>query len=124
MRVLILVVMICLITSICSATTTTKVGFAAISSSSSKTCNVMGMKKWPLNTTVPQVFTPDTDLSRSYLLGTKGYANYSTIKGTAFVVKFTCNVTGTDTTAPVKLYLNGVQTYFLTLDQGEIGINP
>jgi hypothetical protein len=61
-------------------TATTKFGFRAYSSPTSKTCNVVGMQKTILqvNGQSVQVFTPVIDYSRTLLLGTKGYKTYST----------------------------------------------
>jgi len=101
------------------ADTPTKYGFRAISSASSVTCAVFGSKNvlnkdangYPIQSTAP-----DTTYSRMYLLGTKGFANHSTANQASF--RFTCMVTGTSTTAPVKVFMNGVETYYLTLDTG------
>lgn len=101
-----------------------KLGFRAYSSASSKTCMVFGMgdrlRSDGYYKAAIQGFSPDTTYSRSYLLGTKGFGNYSTTGYTGNInltaVKFTCTVTGTDTAAPVKVYLNSVETYYLTTD--------
>jgi|SRR6185369_4833330 len=107
------------------ATTTAKVGFKAYSSNSSVTCTVFGMKKFTSISMPAQVFTPDADLSRNLVLGTKGFKNYSTpTKLGRIAIRFTCTNGVTPDLVPVKLFLNDVQTYFLILDQGVFGINP
>lgn len=95
----------------------TKYGFRAISSASQVRCGVFGGKSIlnkDSNGNVIQGHAPDTEYSRSYLLGTKGFANHSTA-GQASVA-FTCVVDGTSTTAPVKVFMNGIETYYLTTD--------
>jgi hypothetical protein len=112
------------------ATPLDSIGFRAYSSADSKTCSVFGMGdkiKNPSNNfsgDALQGFSPDPDKSRSFLLGTKGYGNYSGIyNGVPLsAMKFTCVITGTSTPASVKMYLNHTEAYFLTLDSDIIVI--
>jgi hypothetical protein len=109
----------------------TKLGFKAYSTQAGTTCTVFGSDiNMGLDTRngYTQAFKPDPGLSRSLNLGTKGFANYSTQYSAANSKKyqpmqiwFTCTATGASTAAPVKVYLNGVQTYFLTLSSGTFG---
>lgn len=105
-----------------------QLGFRAYSSASSIDCGVMGMgpllkSDANINSKI-QGFSPDTAYSRTYVLGTKGFGHYSTVYGskTLAAAKFTCRVTGTNTAVPVKLFLNGSETNFLTMDNGLIVI--
>lgn len=93
-----------------------KIGFKAYSTNSSITCGVFGMQ--PSLSGGFQGFAPFSSHSRTLNLGTKGYANYTTVgKG---AIKFTCRATGTNTLIPVKVqirgFLNGIERHFLTLD--------
>lgn len=105
------------------ATTTTKIGFRAYSTQTPVTCNIFATDKLAnvSGTQVP-IFAPKSDFSRSYSLGTKGMANYSTLKVRA--VKYSCVNTGTSTLVNVKVFLNGIETYFLTASSDTFGIAP
>lgn len=122
MKRLCLLISVLLLAAPLHAASTTKVGFLAYSTASSKSCGVKGMKRLvftAVNGVQPyQGFAPDSDFDRTVTLGTKGFGNYSTTLGGKKVgaIKFTCRVTGSSTLEPVKVYLNGVQTHFLTLD--------
>jgi len=124
MKTVILAVLLIFSVSMANATDLTKVGFRAFSSATSKTCTVFGMsdalKKDGYLKTPIQGFSPDSAYSRSYVLGTKGFGNYSTTGYTNNItlsaMKFTCVQTGTATLEPVKIYLNGVETFYLTLE--------
>lgn len=94
-----------------------KYGFRAISSASQVKCGVFGQTALKRNTTdvtAVQGFGADPEHSRIYTLGTKGFANRSTAGLAA--ISFTCVVSGTATAAPVKVFMDGVETYFLTTD--------
>lgn len=96
-----------------------KYGFRAISSASNVTCGVFGGKALlnrDANKNVIQGHAPDTNHRRMLSLGTKGYANYSTAGQSSFA--FTCVATGTGTAVPVKVFMDDVETYFLTVDSG------
>jgi len=94
-----------------------KYGFRAYSTATPVTCTVFGGKAlltkdrngYPI-----QGHAPDTSYSRSYSLGTKGFANHSTAGQMSFT--FTCVNTGTSTEIPVKVFMDGIETYFLTMD--------
>lgn len=95
----------------------TKYGFRAISSSSQVKCGVFGQTAIKRNTTDItgiQGFGADPENSRIYTLGTKGFANRSTAG--LMAISFTCVVSGTATPAPVKVFMDGIETYFLTTD--------
>ena len=102
-----------------------KIGFRAYSSATQVQCTVFG-SAYTLprdnNGTTVQGFAPSPAFSRSYTLGTKGFSSYSTNLGQRGV-QFTCTTVGASTAQPVKLFLNGVETYFLTLSSGTIWIN-
>jgi len=94
-----------------------KYGFRAISSASVVKCGVFGqtaLKRNVTDITAIQGFGADPEHSRIYTLGTKGFANRSTAGLAA--MSFTCVVSGTATTAPVNVFMDGVETYFLTTD--------
>jgi len=114
-----LILAILLIASNAFAAPPAKYGFRAISSASSVTCGIFGQTALKRNTTdsiLVQGFGADTDKSRIYTLGTKGFANRSTAGLAA--IAFTCVTTGTGTAAPVKVFMDGVETYYLTVDSG------
>lgn len=117
MKKLLVIILTLALVSPALAVPTVKVGFRAYSSAASKTCAVFGMEKSLATNTdgIPvQGFTPDPTFSRTLTLGTKGFANYSTTKVRA--IKFSCRQTSTNTTEAVKVFLNGVETHFLTVD--------
>lgn len=94
-----------------------KYGFRAISSASIVKCGVFGSRQLlgkDANGYPIQGHAPDTTYSRIYTLGTKGFANHSTAGQASF--RFTCTVSGAGTAAPVKVFMNGVETYYLTTD--------
>lgn len=100
------------------AASPTSFGFRAFSSASQVRCTVFGQSLWlhtDSNSKEIQAFAPNTLKSRSYLLGTKGFANHSTLNQVA--ISFTCTVDGTPTAAPVKVFMNGIETYYLTTDK-------
>jgi len=90
-----------------------KLGFRKYSTATPATCTVWGMgKQLPiLDGTRVQGFSPNPNLSRAYNLGTKGMANYSTQSVGA--VKYSC-ATAAGVAVDVKVFMNGVETYFLT----------
>ena len=94
-------------------------GFKAYSSADAKECAIYGMTQ-NLYSNFDR-FAPRSDFSRTLSLGTKGYANYSTVGRGA--IRFTCRVVGTATAAAVKVqvggFLNGAETHFLTLSSEE-----
>lgn len=94
-----------------------KYGFRAISSATIVKCGVFGSRQLlgkDSNGHPIQGHAPDTTYSRMYTLGTKGFANHSTFGQVSF--KFTCTASGTSTTVPVKVFMDGVETYYLTTD--------
>ena len=101
----------------------TKIGFRAYSSASQVECGVFGgfgLMPKDANGNVIQNFMPDDTYSRTLSLGTKGFANYSTPgRGN---VAWTCRVKDTSSPVAVKVFLNGVETHFLTLDTGSFAI--
>ena len=130
MKRIILAALLLVVPALCFATDLVKIGFRAYSSAAATPteCGVFGMGdhmrvdavgKIPI-----QAFVPDPDYSRTLSLGTKGYANYSTVYAgrRLTAIQFTCRTVGTSVPVPVKVYLNGVETYFLTLDKGEYPI--
>lgn len=119
MKKLIILTILTILAIACTANADTpaKYGFRAISSASSVTCGVFGSRQLlgkDSNGYPAQGHAPDTTYRRMYVLGTKGFANHSTNGQLSF--KFTCTVTGTSTAAPVKVFMDGVETYFLTTD--------
>lgn len=111
--------MILLFASTAMAAPPAKYGFRAYSSADIVKCGVFGqtsLKRNITDVTAVQGFGADPEHSRIYTLGTKGFANRSTAGLTA--ISFTCTISGTSTTAPVKVFMDGVETYFLTLDNG------
>ncbi len=118
MKTIVAIFLICLFASVALADNPTRFGFKAYSTSTSKTCSIFGMKH-NLSGNF-QGFAPLASLSRSYVLGTKGYANYSTLNTGA--IRFQCVDTGTANIDAVKVqvggFLNGVESVFLTLDNG------
>lgn len=96
-----------------------KYRFTAISSASNITCGIFGQTNLKRNTTestLIQGFGADTVHSRILSLGTKGFGTYSTTGKSAFA--FTCVATGTTTAVPVKMSMDDVETYYLTVDSG------
>lgn len=125
MKKLILIALAVLIALPAYAASTTKVGFRAYSSATSKTCAVFGMERLltkDLNQNTIQGFAPDAAYSRTITLGTKGFGNYST--NSVRAIKFNCRQTSTNTTEAVKVFLNGTETHFLTLDSDILIIKP
>lgn len=115
MKTLICITLLC-ITTLAFANNPTKIGFRAYSSQTGTTCTVFGMGGELArddNQIIMQGFAPQPAYSRTFALGTKGMSNYSTnrVRG----VKFTCVTTGTSTASPTKVFMSGVETYFLTL---------
>jgi hypothetical protein len=117
-RLILAILLVAITASTALADRPDKIGFRAYSSASSITCGVFGGKAVLTKDTNGhpiQGHAPNTTYARTYLLGTKGFVNHSTA-GQASVA-FTCTVTGSTTTAPVKVFMNGVETYFLTTDK-------
>jgi hypothetical protein len=106
------------------ATSTDTFSFRGYSSATGTNCTVWGMKKIPGAALGGiQVFTPDPALSRTLALGTKGFANYSA--SMAVEVYYSCTVGTTSVNAPVKIFLNEVETNVLTTQGiGFLGVNP
>ena len=132
--VIITALMVVLSAAFAYAGSMTKLGFRAYSSANQVECGVFGMSK-KLKTdavggqaSIIQGFSPDDLYSRTLSLGTKGFANYSTStlagKMNLTAVAWTCRIVATASNLylhdiiPVKVYLNGVETYFLTLGSG------
>jgi hypothetical protein len=130
---IIAVLMVTLSAAFAYAGQMTKLGFRAYSSASQIECGVFGMNQ-KLKTDavggasgVIQGFSPDDKYSRNLSLGTKGFVNYSTLYGKTNLtaIAFTCRIVATSANSyahditPVKVYLNGVETYFLTLGTGQ-----
>lgn len=117
MKTIVAIFLVMMIASYSNAADPRRIGFKAYSSGSAKTCAVFGMKH-SLSGGF-QGFAPYSSYSRTLSLGTKGYANYSTLNTGA--IKFTCRIGTTNVTEPVKVqiggFLNGVETHFLTLDR-------
>lgn len=128
MKAFILTVVLLLVTAGILAAATSdpeKIGFRAYSSATSVTCQVFGQPRYlarDSNNQVIQEFAPTSAYSRTYLLGTKGFGNYSTI--VIKQLRFTCTTTGASTAARVKVFLSGVESYFLTLSEGTFAILP
>jgi len=122
-RILIAIALLAVSATQVFAVTTTKLGFGAYSTQTPVTCTVFGTDKLAnvSGTQVP-IFAPKSDFSRTYSLGTKGMANYSTLA--VKVAKFVCVNTGTSTPVNVKVFLNGIETYFLTTSSDTFGIAP
>lgn len=101
----------------------TSLGFRAYTSATSVDCGIFGTNQImpkDYNGVVIQNVSPDPSLSRTAVLGTKGFYNYSTLNVTN--VTFTCRKTGTSEPISVKVFMNAVETHFLTLDSGTITI--
>jgi len=128
MKTIITVLLLGFSVSFAAATDIYKIGFRAYSSPAIKECGAFGMaaglkKDGGIDKTPIQGFSPDPTYSRTFNIGTKGFANYSTVypgnvKLTA--MQFTCRLIGTDSTQSVKVFLNDIETHFLTLSVGEI----
>lgn len=105
------------------ATSTSKFSFRAYTSATPVDCGVKGSTTlvYGPGSHPYQGFAPDSAFDRTLTLGTKGMANYSTTLGGKKLgqVKFTCRVTATGAAARVKFFLNGVETHFLTLSDGD-----
>lgn len=114
-----IVLCLILIPTLALATSTSKLGFRAYSTPTSVECGVKGADTlvYGPGSHPYQGFAPDADFDRTLTLGTKGMANYSTTLGGRRLgaVKFTCRNVGTSTAARVKVFLNGVETHFLTV---------
>lgn len=105
------------------AGTPQKIGFRAYSSATQTECGVFGSTgtlSRDDNGVAIQTLTPAAGNSRTLLLGTKGFKNYST--NAVRMVTFTCRSYGTSTAASVKVFLNGTETHFLTLSSGTFAI--
>ena len=131
-RIIIAVLMVTLSAAITYAGPMMKIGFQAYSSANQIECGVFGMNKKLKTdavggeTSIIQGFSPDDAYSRTLSLGTHGFANYSTNYGkmNLTAAAWTCRIVSTsansyaNTIVPVKVYLNGVQNFFLTLGSG------
>lgn len=115
------------VSAVSAAPLVTKVNFKPIGSTTDITCTVFGMKKVLPSTSNggAQIFAPDPTLSRTLALGTATMKSYSTARRTGenLAIEFVCVQTGTDTTVPVKFFLNDTETHFLVLERGQYGIN-
>jgi hypothetical protein len=131
MKFLTTLILVLIASTAFAVTPFTKLGFLAYSTAAGTTCTVFASSdKLPVDPrgNYVQAIKPDANLSRSFNLKTKGFANYSTTYGypansdvQPMQFTFTCTVTNSSTLAPVKVYLNGIQTYFLTLSTGTFG---
>jgi hypothetical protein len=106
-----------------------KVGFRSYSTAVSTQCAVFGMKQTLTrddNGVAIQHFAPNPNLSRTYTLGNKGYANYST--NGVKMIRFTCRITPltaatASTAVRVKVFMDAVETHFLTLSDGDLVVS-
>lgn len=120
MKKLAALIVVLLLPTFALASVPSKIGFRAISSAYSVTCGVFGqgaklrreIQDSRISAAPIQGFAPDPTKSRIYTLGTKGFANYST--NGLIAARWTCNITGTTATNNVKVFMDGVETYFLT----------
>jgi hypothetical protein len=120
------------------ATQVIKVGFQAWSSSSQVECSIFGQgPKLRTDSSMDaqmaiQGFSPDPDYSRTLSLGTKGLSNYSTVYPSKNItdtkshniifMQWDCRVKGTITAAMVKVYFNGIQTFYQNSATGGFNI--
>jgi hypothetical protein len=117
------------IASLSFAGTPQKIGFRAYSSATSTQCGIFGMKQTLTrdDNNVPiQIFSPSPELSRTITLGNKGFGTYSTAIG-ARAIMFTCRLTPVlastaSTAVRVKVFMNAVETHFLTMSEGTLVI--
>lgn len=81
------------------------------------TAFAVGPLQWDVNyKAAMQGVAYDPAMSRTIPLYTKGFGCISSAKRAA--IHYTARVTNTDQLAYVKLFLNGVETHFLTVDAG------
>jgi hypothetical protein len=132
MKKLIFLLASLLIASTAYAGNPAKIGFMAYSTVSTTPvqCGVFGMLKSLARDDqgVPiQGFAPNPALSRTYNIGWKkgSFANYSTdaVRAVSFSCRLQPLTAATASTAVrVKVFMNGVETHFLTLSEGTIFI--
>lgn len=122
MKTISLFIALFIISTTAFATDMQRVGFKAYSTQTPVTCVVSGMRT--LLARSFQGFAPVPSYSRTYPIGTKGYANYST--GDKGSVRIQCKNTDTSITVAVKIqyggFLNGVENHFFTLAFDELVI--
>jgi len=100
-----------------------KVGFRAYSTATPAECAVFGMTgelpRASNSRDVMQQFSPDPSLARTFSLGTKGFANYSVRALNVGAITWDCrSASATATKVKVKVFMNGVETHFLSVDSG------
>ena len=111
------------------AATPGKIGFRSYSTAVSTQCTVFGMRQTLTrddNGIAIQHFAANPTLSRTYTLGTKGFANYST--NFVKMIRFSCRITPltaatTSTAVRVKVFMDAVETHFLTLSDGDLVVS-
>lgn len=112
MKTIITVLLVLFATSALAADMS-KVGFRAYSTATGVTCTVLATADKQKS---------DNFATRQYALGTKGFGNFSAVmsSGRWNNIKFTCVDVNTSTLRKVKVYFNGTETHFLTLDSDSI----
>lgn len=123
-RIIPLFILALLIPNFVFAARLTSFGFRAYSSATGTTCTVLAAYtvKKDDNGQVVEAAVFDDTLSQKFNLGTKGTGTFTMSSAGRSIVAadYTCVVTGTSSATPVKVFMNGIETYFLTLDRGEI----